>query len=78
MGAAAFLLPGIVGAYGALQAKKSKQNTDYPEVPSIFDPSVYAAGDTARRRAGATSGQAMGQTWSAEKFVTSMPMLMGK
>lgn len=77
MGAAAFLLPGVIGAYSALKGKRNAQ-TDYPEVPSIFDPDVYAAGDTARRRAGATSGQAMGQTWSAEKFVTSMPMLMGK
>ena len=70
MGAAAFLLPGIM--FAARDAMRKRNATD---VPSVYDPSVYSAGDTARRRAAADTKT--GQKWSAERFVTSMPMLMG-
>ncbi len=75
MGAAAFLLPGIMFAAGDAMRKRNATATTTPDVPSVYDPSVYSAGDTARRRTAADTKT--GQKWSAERFVTSMPMLMG-
>ena len=80
MGAAAALVPmlgpAVLGAVAAARSKP-KPEANYPDVPTIYDPSVYGAGDNTQRRA-TTSGQAMGKKWSAEDFVTSMPMLMGR
>ena len=75
MGAAAFLLPGIMFAARDAMRKRNATALESPEVPSVYDPAVYSAGDTARRRSVADTRT--GQKWSAERFVTSMPMLMG-
>jgi pyruvate/2-oxoglutarate dehydrogenase complex dihydrolipoamide dehydrogenase (E3) component len=63
-----------MGAFAMMLSGANK--TDTTELPNLFDPNVYAAGDVARRRTPTSSGQPQGKAWSAEQFVTSMPTLM--
>ncbi len=76
-----FLMP-LLGIGLTLLSKylaKPKETTTYPPVPSIVDPSVWPAGQTASRRSKGSSGAPQGGLWgSASSFSTAMPGLIGR
>jgi len=72
-------LLGIGLAKAQQYLKGADKKTEYPPVPSIVDPSVWSAGQTASRRTKGSSGAPQGGLWqSAAKFSTQMPGLIGR
>jgi hypothetical protein len=79
---AALIAPALgiaAAATKSLLEQKPAPAGGYPPVPSLMDPSIWAAGTTAARRSPPASGQPQGLNWAtAQQLTPYMPGLIGR
>ncbi len=76
-----FAAPALIGAFGAAyrKAQPRPKEPDYPPIPSLMDPAIWASGTARARRTPASSGQPQGLNWAtANQFTPYMPGLIGR